>query len=509
MSRLKNLALAIAAGLILSVAFPDIGAWFLAPVAIAVLFVAISESTARGAFGLGFAFGMAFFLTHVSWIEFAVGPVPWIALCMACAAYIGLACTTFAHASWAGWFDGRVWLTVPVFAIAWVAAETLRSFGPFGGFPWGRLAFGVVDAPVVNLARLGGAPLVSLAVVVTGGLLGLAWMALRERRALTAVGAPLIALVIMVAPFAVPIDERPETGTLRVGWVQGNVPNDGLDSFQEARLVTANHTQATLQLAQGIDQSVDIVIWPENASDIDPRVDAQTADQLTLAAQAVGAPIIVGTVDYSPPEGRYNTSLVWLPSGDSGGEYRKQQPAAFAEYIPIRSIARKFSPAVDRVTRDVLPGTEPAFIDVEIASLGRQVRVGTIICFEVAYDWVIRQSAGHEAEFLAVQTNNATFGLTAESTQQLAMTRLRAIETGKAALQVSTVGVSGVVTPTGRVIDRSELFTQAWGDASIPLRTSVTPAVQYGAWIEWGVVVVAGLLLFGAIGVRLRGRYEW
>lgn len=509
MSRLKNLVLAVAAGLMLSTAFPDIGAWFLAPLAIAVLFVAISQSRARGAFGLGFSFGMAFFLVHVSWIKFAVGPIPWVALCAACAAYIGLACAIFAHASWAGFFDGRAWLTVPVFAVAWVAMETLRSFGPFGGFPWGRLAFGVVDAPVAFLARLGGAPLVSLAVALTGALLGLAWMGLRERRALAVVGAPLIALVIMIAPLAVPLDERAEHGTLHIGWAQGSVPNQGLDSFQQARLVTSNHTAATLQLAQDVEQQLDLTIWPENSVDIDPRIDGQTADELSLAARAVNTPLLVGTVDYSPPDGRYNTSLVWLPSGNAAGEYRKQQPAAFAEYIPIRSIARLFSPAVDRVTSDVLPGTEPAYIDVDITSLARPVRVGTIICFEVAYDWVIRQSATYQAEFLAVQTNNATFGVTAESTQQLAMTRLRAIETGKAAIQVSTVGVSGVVTPAGRVIDQSELFTQAWGEAEIPLRTSITPAVAYGAWVEWGVVAVATLLLAGAIGMRMRNRYEW
>jgi apolipoprotein N-acyltransferase len=499
----------LVAGLLLTASFPDVGAWILAPLAIAILFVAISESRARGAFGLGWVFGMAFFLTHVSWIEFAVGPIPWIALCAACAAYVGLACAIFAHANYAGFFDGKAWLAPPVFAIAWVAIESLRSFGPFGGFPWGRLAFAVVDAPTVSLAKLGGAPLVSLAVVFSGALLGLAWKGLRERRALAAVGAPLLALIVIIGPLGVPLDERPETGTLRVGWVQGNVPNEGLESFAQARLVTKNHVEATEQLAAEVEQPLDLTVWPENSVDIDPRVDAETAERVTAAAIAVNTPIIIGTADYSPPEGRYNVSLVWLPSGESAGEYRKQQPAAFAEYIPMRSVSRLFSPEVDRVTRDVLPGTAPAFIDVDVASLDRSVRVGTIICFEVAYDWISRQSATYEAEFLAVQTNNATFGVTAESTQQLAMTRLRAIETGKSALQVSTVGVSAVVTPSGRVVEDSELFTQAWGEADIPLRTTVTPAVSYGAWIEWGVVVAAALILAGAVFVRARDRYEW
>ncbi len=228
--------------------------------------------------------------------------------------------------------------------------------------------------------------------------------------------------------------------------------------------------------------AVDLVLWPENSSDIDPRTDAETAAAVTEAARAFDAPLLLGTNDYSPADGRYNTSLVWLPSGQAlpGAEYHKQQPAAFAEYIPIRSIARRFSADVDRVSVDVLPGEGPARIDIPIASLDRDVTVGPIICFEVAYDWVPRQAVRNGAEFLAVQTNNATFGATPESTQQLAMSRLRAIETGRTTFQVSTVGVSAVISPTGRILNETELFTRDAGIATVPLRTTLTPAAHWG-----------------------------
>lgn len=496
-------------GLALFAAFPDLGLWFLAPVALGVLFAAIAESSGKGAFGLGWAFGMAFFLPHIAWLEFAVGWIPWVALSLTSSLFVALACMFFAHANHAGFFDGRPWLAPLVFGVLWVGAEIMRSTVPFGGFPWGRLAFGVVDAPVVNLAKLGGAPLVSFAVAVAGALLGLAWRAWGERRVVSALAAPLLAMAIFIAPLGVPLDERAENGTIQVGWVQGNVPNEGLDSFQQARLVTTNHLEATLALAQSVERPLDVTIWPENSVDFDPRVDEPTAADVTAAARAVNTPLIIGTTDYSVPKGRYNVSLVWLPSGVPAGEYRKQQPAAFAEYIPIRGIARLFSPEVDRVTRDMIAGTEPAFIDVDIASLERPVRIGTIICFEVAYDWVSRDASALDVEFLAVQTNNANFGVTAESTQQLAMTRLRAIETGKAALQISTVGVSAVVTPKGRVVESSELFTQAYGYAEIPLRTTVTPAVEYGRWITWGFAGIAALVAALAVVVRVRGSYEW
>lgn len=509
MSRLRNLLLAIASGLVLSAAFPGISWWWLSFIALAGLFVAIADASGRSAFGLGVAFGLAFFLPHLQWADFAVGLAPWVALSAAMAVYVGLACMCFAHASRAGFFDGHAWLTPWAFALLWTGAEVARSYFPFGGFPWGRLAFGVVDAPIVNLAYYGGAPLVSFVVAFAGAVLGLGVLALQDRRFVSALAAPLIVIVLVVAPLGVPLDPRAEAGTIAVGWVQGNVPNEGLDSFQQAHLVTQNHADATRLLAESHEAPLDLVIWPENASDLNPKHDATTFEIVTAAAQAVGVPLIIGTVDYTPENGRYNVSMVWLPEGIALGEYRKQRPAAFAEYIPIRDIARLFSPAVDRVTRDMIPGTEPAVLDVYVGAVKRNVRVGTIICFEVAYDDIDRESVREGAEFLAVQTNNATFGLTAESTQQLAMSRLRAIETGRATLQVSTVGVSGVIEPDGRVRDTSELFTQDYGVATVALRTSITPAVKYGDWIQWGLLGGGALLAISACVSRIRNEYEW
>src|SRR5690606_22928953 len=165
--------------------------------------------------------------------------------------------------------------------------------------------------------------------------------------------------------------------------------------------------------------------------------------------------------------------------------YAKQRPAPFAEYIPMRDLARRFSDAVDRVRTDMLPGTGVAVVDLPSTRLDRDVRLGVGICFEVAYDRIIREAVQHGAEVLVVPTNNATFGITAESTQQLAMSRLRAIEHGRATVQISTVGVSGVITPRGRVVERTELFTPAQMKAELPLRTTLTPASRYGDVITW------------------------
>jgi apolipoprotein N-acyltransferase len=226
-------------------------------------------------------------------------------------------------------------------------------------------------------------------------------------------------------------------------------------------------------------------------------VDAAAAADIDAAARAVGAPLLVGTIEYPESGGRYNTSLLWEPGKGPVARYSKQRPAPFAEYIPLRSLVRPFSSAVDLVRNDMLPGTEPGVVPLASERLGRTVRIGDVICFEVAYDGIVREAVREGAEVLVVQTNNASFGYSAESTQQLAMARLRAVELGRATVQVSTVGVSAVIAPNGTVAQQTELFTPAQLVARLPLRQSLTPAARLGAWPS-GIVGALALVMTAA-----------
>lgn len=507
--KVLRLGLALLGGLALAASFPDLGWWPLAYVALAALWLTLARTSAWGGFFYGWAFGTVFMLPHVWWAHEAVGPVPWVALSVASGAFYGLFGAGWVHVHRSGVTRGTAWLAVPAFALLWTGMEALRSIVPFGGFPWGRVAFSQLDSAVANMAWVGGATLTSFVAALAGALLGLAAESALKRRLIVAIAAPLAAIAVVGSGIFIPLDGQATTGTLRVGVVQGNVPNAGLDAFAQAREVTRNHRDGTLALMEDAPGTLDLLLWPENSSDYDPRADDESRALVTEAAQAAGAPLLLGTNDYSPDEGRYNSMLLWSADGVVMDSYSKQRPAPFAEYIPIREVARKFSPAVDRVRHDVIAGEGPATIALPVTDLGRTVTVGTVICFEVAYDRIVADSVADGAELLLVPTNNASFGDTAESTQQLAMSRLRAIETGRATVQASTVGVSAIIDPRGRILEETGLFTAEQMHATLPLRDELTPAVQFRFVWAWAPLVGALALVGTAIARRLGQRYEW
>lgn len=513
-NRLVTLLFAVGGGVATWLAFPDTGWWPLAYVGMALLFLALRRDRAWWNALVGLLWGLAFFAPLIWWADEATGIVPWAALTVVEAGLVALfaAAWTWARRGEAVWRNGG--LQVVVFAVLWTAVEELRQYFPFGGFPWGRLAFSQADAPLAALMSLAGTPLVSAAVAAAGAMLARSVLGVRRVSLLGTFGWLGGAVALLAVGLVVPLPTQAQDGELKVGVVQGNVPGQGIDAFGDVpREVLNNHAEGTRALlTQVTPGELDLVVWPENGTDIDPQVDQEAAATIDDAATAVGAPMLVGTVQYPDSGGRYNTSVLWQPGQGVVASYTKQRPAAFGEYIPLRGFVRHFSSAVDKVSRDMLPGTEPGYVPLASARLGRTVGLGDVICFEVAYDDLVRSAVTTGGEVLVVQTNNASFGWTAESTQQLAMSRLRAVEHGRATIQVSTVGVSAVVAPNGAVLQRTDLFTAAQMVATLPLRESLTLADRLGAWPAWIIdalavcVVVAGAA--GAVRVRRSDRIE-
>lgn len=503
-----RLAGAILSGILLWLAFPEHNLWWVAPVAVALLGAVTLDVGARRGFGLGVVAGWAFFVPVLSWSGVYVGKLPWFALATLEALYFGVMCAVVGFVGqrlrprWAN-------LAYAVIPLAWVGQELARGTTPFGGFPWARLAFSQADSPLRNLAQFAGAPGVTFAVALMGILLLLAAIAVRRnpvRALVPIVGA--LAVVALSAALVPSLDGRRAT----VGIVQGNVPHPGLDFNSERRAVLDNHVRGTELLAQKAKgdlgernpEPMSLVVWPENASDIDPIRNPDAAEQVQRAVSAVGVPVIVGAVLQEPEPEVSNVSLFYKPGGGAPERYVKNHPVPFAEYIPYRSFFRNFSDKVDLVTKDFAKGTDLAAFRVDGPS-GAYWALPTI-CFEVAYDGLMRESVtqpGKDASLLLVQTNNATFGYTAESEQQFAISRIRAIEHGRSIAHVSTVGVSGFIAPDGSVTGKTGLFTAEQKIGSVAIRSDRTVADRLGPWPEW-LGAVALLALVAAAGVRGR-----
>ena len=490
-------AAAVAAGLFLLLATPPYGQWWLAPVAVGLLAVAVRRRGVAAGGGLGVLAGAVFFVPLLAWTNIEVGKVPWLLLSALQAGYVGL--LGAAAAALSPLVDRWRWSWPVLTAALWVAQEALRSRTPFGGFPWGRLAFSQEDSPLLGLAAIGGAPAVTFGVALAGGLLAVAafrpWRPWRWRRAAAAALPAAGALLVLAAGALVP-PASPHGPPVTVAVVQGNVPRLGLDFNAQRRAVLDNHVRATVALARDVaaggQPQPDLVIWPENSSDIDPLANPDAGARISEAAEAIGAPILVGAI-LRDPDGQQprNVGLVWHPDRGPGQVYAKRHPVPFAEYLPLRPVvypvARAITDAVDRVAGFV-PGDTPGVLAMGPAT------VGTVICFEVAYDGLVRDTVTGGGQLLAVQTNNATFN-EAEARQQMAMVRLRAVEHGQWALMASTVGVSGFAGPDGTLHDMTGFFVPDARVRTLSLASGGTLATAVGAWPEYLVAGVAAAAL--------------
>jgi apolipoprotein N-acyltransferase len=495
---------AVLAGLAGAGAFPQLGIWVLMPVSVAGLSWAVHGRRARTAAWLGLLYGLGFFVPLLHWTGVYVGAVPWLILAVAEAVFmagLGAVLTLVQRLP-----------VMPVWVgCAWVLEEALRDRIPFGGFPWGRLAFSQSGSPLRWLTELGGAPVLTFAVAVTGAALAAGALSIRSVRArlpfraLVRAGVVIVLVPLLGYLWGVIAISPGHQHTLRVALIQGSVPPRGLQFETRARQVLHNHIAETMVLAREIRAGTvprpDLVVWPENASDVDPLVDKSAGAAISRAVKAVGAPTLVGAILQAPGNKRRNAGILWSPTTGPGQIYVKRHPVPFAEYIPLRGIAEAISSAAKLVTQDMVAGTGNGLLT------GGPVPIGDVICFEVAYDGLVQSSVAAGAQLVVVQTNNATFGYTSETFQQLAISQLRAIETGRTVLQVSTTGASAIIGPDGSTIAAADhLFRPAILQANIDLETGQTPAVWLGAAPEWFLTGLAVLAAAGSVLLSRRAK---
>ena len=469
-------------GYLLNLATAPHDYWIAAYGAIVLFLLAVSSSSLSWNMLIGFIFGMAFFLPHLQWVDFTVGKIPWFALTAAQSLFFVLLVLAWFFIQKIPRISNSVLFSGISFATLWVSVEHFRGVWPYGGFPWVKLAYTQIEAPLVRLAYLGGVPLVTFAVIISSYFMCAALLRIFSGQ-LVGFGAwALSACAIMGLGFLVPLPSHGNVGTIKVGLVQGNLADEGLSSFEHRREVLNNHLKGTHALLDQVAKGeLDVVLWPENATDIDPATDESVAQDITAASQALAAPIVVGAIEYPESGGRYNVSLLWDQDNGVVDRYAKQHPVPFAEYIPNRDFFARFSSAVDLVQTQMLPGkiNNPLVLKTDATKSGK-AKLGTLICFEVASDELIHASVQNGAQVLFIPTNNATFGKTSETWQQLAISRFRAVETGRNVVQVSTVGISAVINVNGSIRKSTGHFEAAQIVSDVQLKEEISPAVTLG-----------------------------
>lgn len=494
------LALLLLAGLCAGCSFAPLGWWPAAIIGPAILLGAYAHWPRLG-FGGGYAYGLGFNALTIGWVHTLVPGDGWILSVLLVgfeALFFGLLGWTIRYAlRWRGWP-----LIVPAL---WVSVEWLFGHVPFGGFGWSRMAYGMVDSPYAGLLPLIAVSGLSAVTILVAALLAYAATHRRRRPALIAV-----ATVVALAVPGLGVDRwvpPPDGGTVQVAMVQGDATGDGLTGLGEARSVSRNHLSETVRLLAAADAGVearpDFILWAENSTDMDPAHDAPTARLIQSAAAMAGVPILVGTISMGPgPQERQTTGLWWLPDQSVAARYDKRNLVPFGEFVPLRSLIEPLVPIVSEVGAQSIPGTRPGILDVPLDGQ-RRLRVGDIICFELAYDDTVHEAVAG-SQVVVVQSSNAMFNRSQQPQQQFAITRVRAMEARRDIVVATTDSVSGWIDPRGKVLDRTRQNAPASRTYAVPLRTALTPAVRWSGWFDGAYAAVAalGLLLAARSGVR-------
>ncbi len=397
------------------------------------------------------AFALTFNLVLLHWTSTYVGSVPWVILAVGLSLfYLPLGAVKP--------------LGIAFFPLIFIVMEEVRNRFPFQGFGWARIAYSQADAPYAKIAAHGGAVALSAITALIG--LFIFYLSQKQLRILV-----LLPIVFVAIPIDVQINQ-----TTQAIMIQGNVPKKGLDFNSRAKEVFFNHVKET-DVALKENKKVDFILWPENSVDVDPFRNPEVFEALNRYR----VPLIVGAI-VGRADDILNTSILWTK--ESQNVYIKQHLTPFGEYIPLRFLASKISPYVDDV-RDFSPGNESTIFSVNMA------RIAPVICYELLDDHILEKAA-KSSNLLVVQTNSATFGDSAQSAQQLQITRIRAIEHSRNILSVSTTGYSAVIDYKGKILQKSDMGTAQHLYAEIGLISSVSPRDGYG---DWALVVTLVWLL--------------
>jgi apolipoprotein N-acyltransferase len=504
-SFIARAALAAIGGFTSSLAFPRENLWPLIFVAVFALTLSVYRLGALKSFFIGLIGGLAFYLSQIEWLSLYLGPVPWLALSVLEALIFAVGMATlslvwrYLEQSLPTQSSFRTLALASAIAVIWTAREWVSISLPYGGFPWSRLSQSQSDSVLAKWVYWGGLGWLTFTVALVSAIFVVWFVKEKNWKVKSEIAAAIALVLCFVIPATTKIDTTQSSGSIVVGAVQGNA-NAGLFSNEVRGSILRNHLDASLLLDSKENGLVpEVVVWPENASDLSPFQSAAAKSAITkFVEQQINVPLIFGTIT-ERGDSIYNSSILWQPGLGATDWYDKKRPVPFAEYVPDRDFWYQLAPdLIGLVSRGYSFGTRDGIFEVNNAQLG------SLICFEIAIDDIGRDLVHQGAQVILSQTNNADFGRSDETYQQAAFAKLRAIETGRTVVNISTVGVSAIYEIDGSVLQDLPTFEAGAMVEKIQLRDHVTPGVFLGGYIDLGLNLAAAALVLLSLRFALK-----
>jgi apolipoprotein N-acyltransferase len=496
-------ALASASGVLLALSFPKFGHPAFGWIALAPLLIALGGATLRRAFTLGLVAGIVYFTGTLYWITRVMvmygDLAPWVAGLVngALVVYLSLFPALFALVvrRIVAAHGPRALMAAPV---VWVATELGRTH-IFTGFPWVLLGYSQTSVlPIAQFASLFGVYGVSMLVASVSAAMATAF-ALNAKPARSGRWRPLLVVLTLILVVAVwgsrraAVAEWTHSGDpVRVGLIQGNIDQNEKIEPARAGAIFQDYLRMT---RQAIREGAGFVIWPESSTPFRFEDDLFSAMQIRTLARQAKVTILFGSDQFvrganGAPTTFYNSAFLVKPDGTTGGVYKKMHLVPFGEYVPAQRLLFFAAPLVQAVS-DFSAGAEAVLLPV-----GDHL-VSTAICYEVVYPDLVRRFVTGGSELLTTITNDAWFGPTSAPYQHFEQASMRAIEEGRYLVRSANTGISGIVDPYGRVIERTPIFQTAVivGEARF-LKTTTLYARTGDLLAYASVLATAALLVF-------------
>lgn len=473
---------ALVAAALAVLAFPPFGPGLLVVPGVALFLFALARvDTRKQGFWVGLVYGLGFFGGLMWWLS----ELEFIALALVPVQALFLAAYGWWLAGYRQVSEGR-WLALAVGG--WAFMEMIRYHFPVGGLEWGAVGYALSDQAVTRLpAQVVGTS--GLTVLVVG--IGAVVAALMVRKAGRAtVGASLGIVAILAISAVWSTSNTPEGEQIQATVVQGSTPCPFEHCPPDERYRTY---EQHLELTRALDpDTAGLVIWPESATgstNADPVLNEEVRQSIADEARRLGSPMVIGGDRILSDTEWVNANVFFDAEGSIVGEYLKQHPVPFGEYIPLRPLF-DWIPALSQVPRDMIPGDGPVLFG----------EVGSVISFEGGFSRYPLETRRAGAEVIIVNTNEASYGLTPAADQFIGMTRMRAVELGVPVIHAAVTGKSVFIDYDGELgpstgLGTMEILQDTYrGDQLDTPYTSTGDLLMFlaavAALVTWGFTLV-------------------